>query len=62
MRAGMTDEDRQSRADYYRVIAEKLNRLAQRTHSGEVRRELLELAERFERIAEHAERWQSLSD
>ena len=57
----MTGEDRQSRAEYYREIADKLHRLARQTQFTETRRELEDLAERFERIAEHAEKWQNLT-
>jgi hypothetical protein len=53
----MSSDDRQSRAEHYREIADSLDRLARRTRHDDIRRELSDLAERFERIAEHAERW-----
>ena len=54
----MSDRSPQSRSEHYREIAASLTRLAQRTRHLEVRRELLEMAERFERIAEHADKWE----
>jgi hypothetical protein len=54
----MTDEGRQSRAEHYREIAARLTQLARLTRQSEVKRELSELAERFERIAEHADKWE----
>ena len=56
----MISDESNSRAHYYREIADSLNRLARQTQYQEIRRDLLDLAERFERIAEHAERWQSV--
>lgn len=55
----MSDQPRQSRAEHYREIADSLLRLARQTRHPEVRQELLELAERFERIAEHADKWEA---
>ena len=54
----MSDRPPQSRAEHYREISESLSRLARQTRHDEVRRELLELADRFERIAEHADKWE----
>lgn len=54
--------DGQSRAEYYRQIALKLSRLAEQTRHFEVKQELLDLAGRFERIAEHAEKWQEVEE
>lgn len=55
----MSSDDRQSRAEHYREIAARLNQLARQTRHSEIKRELIDLAERFERIAEHAEKWQA---
>ena len=55
----MSNDDRQSRAEHYREIAARLSQLAQQTRHFEIRRELSDLAERFERIAEHADKWEA---
>lgn len=47
-------DDRPS-AGYYRRVAAEIMRLAEQSHTPEVRRELLDLAERFKRMAEHRE-------
>jgi hypothetical protein len=54
----MSDQPRQSRAEHYREIAESLARLAGQTRHFEVKQELFDLAERFQRIAEHADKWE----
>lgn len=54
----MSDRARQSRAEHYREVAASLVRLAHQTRHPEVKQELLDLAERFERIAEHSEKWE----
>jgi hypothetical protein len=54
----MSDGSPPSRAEYYREIADSLARLARQTRHPDVKQELLDLAERFERIAEHAEKWE----
>jgi hypothetical protein len=56
----MSDRSTQSRAEHYRQIADSLARLARQTRHFEVRQELLELAERFELIAEHADKWEGV--
>lgn len=56
----MSDRSGQSRAEHYREIAASLTRLARQTRHSEVRQELFELAERFERIAEHADKWEGV--
>jgi hypothetical protein len=56
----VADASRQSRAEHYREVADSLARLARQTAHFEVRQELLELAERFERIAQHAEKWEDI--
>ena len=50
----MTDE--KPTAAYYRDTAENLRKLAGTAQLPEVRRELLELAERFDRLAEYLEK------
>jgi hypothetical protein len=47
-------DDRPSPA-YYRRVASEIEALAAHSQIPEVRRELLELAERFRRMAEHRE-------
>ena len=58
----MSDRSRPSQAEHYRQIADSLARLAQQTRHSDVRQELLDLAERFERIAEHADKWEGVED
>ena len=53
----MPNSENQSRAAHYREIANSLNQLARQTRHFEIKQELLDLAERFERIAEHADKW-----
>lgn len=43
-------------AEYYRSMAEEIGQLAEKSRSPEVRRELLDLVERFTRMAAHIER------
>jgi hypothetical protein len=43
-------------AEYYRDKAAEIRRFARQARSAEVARELLELAYRFERMADYAER------
>jgi len=54
----MTGDERQSRAEHYREIAARLTQLARVTSHSEIKQELSDLAERFERIAEHADKWE----
>ena len=49
----MVDEDLERRAEELRDIAARLRRLAQQTRSPDPRRELLNLAERFEKMAQN---------
>jgi HAMP domain-containing protein len=49
-------DDRLPNADYYRRIAKQIRELAERAQFPEVRTELLELAERFRRMAVYVER------
>jgi hypothetical protein len=56
----MSDRPPQSRPEHYREIADSLARLAQRTRHPDAKQDLLDLAERFERIAEHAEKWENI--
>ena len=51
----MTDEKLPTAA-YYRKTAEDLRELAGNAQLPEVRRELLDLAERFDRLAEYLEK------
>ena len=55
----MSTDKRQSRAEHYRDIAARLGRLARQTRHSEIQRELTDLAERFERIAEHSDKWEA---
>ena len=48
----MVDEDLERRAEELRGIAARLRRLAQQTRSPDPRRELLDLADRFEKMAQ----------
>jgi len=48
-------DDRPS-AGYYRRVAADIERLAEQSQSPELRLELLDLAERFKRMAERRER------
>jgi hypothetical protein len=43
-------------AAYYRRVADEIEQLARQTQVPDVQRELLELAERFHRMAERRER------
>ena len=47
-------DDRPS-ADYYRRVADELERLAAESQAPDTRHELRELAERFRRMARHRE-------
>lgn len=47
---------RPSAAAYYRKKAEDIEELAEQSKHTEVRRDLLEVAERFRRLADHVER------
>lgn len=49
----MVDEDLERRAEELRDIAVRLRRLAQQTRSPNPRRELLDLADRFEQMAQN---------
>jgi hypothetical protein len=49
----MVDEDLDRRAEELRDIAARLRRLAQQTRSPDPRRELFDMAERFERMAQN---------
>ena len=52
----MTSDDHPSRSEHYRDVADSLRRLARQTRFPEVRQELFDLAEGFERIADFAEK------
>jgi hypothetical protein len=49
----MVDEDLERRAEELRDIAGRLRRLAQQTRSPDPRRELLDLADRFDNMAQN---------
>jgi hypothetical protein len=49
------DKDRVPTAAQYRESAEEIRRAAEHSRSEAIRRELLELAARYERLAEHVE-------
>ena len=48
--------EQQPTPEYYRRMAKQMRELAGRAQLPEVRRELLEFAERFHRMAEYVER------
>jgi hypothetical protein len=54
----MTSGDHQSRSEHYRDVADSLRRLARQTQFSDVRRDLVELADSFERMAEFTEKWE----
>jgi hypothetical protein len=54
----MTGDDHQSRSEHYRDVADSLRRLARQTQFPDVRRDLFELADSFERMAEFSEKWE----
>jgi hypothetical protein len=54
----MTSDDHQSRSEHYRDVADSLRRLARQTQFTDVRRDLFELADNFERMAEFTEKWE----
>jgi hypothetical protein len=49
-------EEQQPTAVYYRQVAQEIRDLAAIAQDPEVRREMLEIAERFERMANYVER------
>ncbi len=56
----MTSGDAQSRSEHYREVADSLRQLARQTQSFEIRQDLFDLADRFERMAEFSEKWHSI--
>jgi hypothetical protein len=54
----MASDDHQSRSEHYRDVADSLRRLARQTQFADVRRDLVELADSFERMAEFTEKWE----
>ena len=48
--------DQRPTADYYRQVAGEIEALAQQSQMPEMKRELLDLAERFRRMAERRDR------
>jgi hypothetical protein len=57
VRSRMTSDDHPSRSEHYRDVADSLRRLARQTRFPEVRQELFDLAEGFDRMAEFPEKW-----
>jgi hypothetical protein len=53
----VSSNDPLSRSEHYRDVADNLRRLARQTRFPEVRQELFDLAEGFERMAEFADKW-----
>lgn len=49
-------EEQEPTATYYRRIAQEIRDLAATSQDPEVRREMLEIAERFQRMADYVER------
>jgi hypothetical protein len=56
----MTDGRDASRSEHYRDVAASLRRLARQTQFPDVRRDLFELADSFERMAEFTEKWDAV--
>jgi hypothetical protein len=54
----MASDDHESRSEHYRDVAASLRRLARQTQFSDVRRDLVELADSFERMAEFTEKWE----
>jgi hypothetical protein len=54
----MASGDHQSRSEHYRDVAGSLRRLARQTQFPQVRQELSDLADRFERMAEFTAKWE----
>ena len=55
-------EKQNSNADRYRETAEEIRLAAERTRSPEIRIELFDLADRYDRLAVHAKRRESAPD
>jgi hypothetical protein len=53
---GWMSGERLPTAEYYRNMAEEIGQLAERSQLPEICRELLDLAERFKRMADYVER------
>lgn len=56
----MPGDDRQSKVEYYRTIADSLHRLAGQTRYSEMRQDLFDMAEAFDRMAERIEKRQTI--
>jgi hypothetical protein len=54
----MTSGDHQSRSEHYRDVADSLRGLARQTRLPQVRQELSDLADSFERMAEFTAKWE----
>ena len=55
-------EKQNSNADRYRETCEEIRLVAERTRSPEIRIELFDLADRYDRLAVHAKRRESAPD
>jgi hypothetical protein len=55
-------EKQNSSADRYRETAEEIRLVAERTRSPEIRIELFDLADRYDRMAVHAKRREGAPD
>jgi hypothetical protein len=53
-------EGQQHNATYYRRLAREIWQLALHSRQPEIRVELIEISERFRRMADHLERWQGM--
>ena len=56
------NETQNSSAERYRETAEEIRLVAQRTRSPEIRIELFDLADRYDRMAMHAKRREGAPD
>jgi hypothetical protein len=54
----MASGDHQSSSEHYRDVAGSLRRLARQTRFPQVRQELSDLADSFERMAEFTAKWE----
>jgi hypothetical protein len=54
----MVSDAQPPRAEYYRQTAEEIRQFAQQSRFPEIGEELFQLADRFDRMAVHLERWE----
>jgi hypothetical protein len=55
-------EGQQNNATYYRRLAREIWQLALQSRQPEIRVELIEISERFRRMADHLERWHGMEE